>query len=135
MADWRGASEDAVDRGKAKDYQGMNTALQRSDIVADRMATRSGNPTKYPASQPEGYPAPTSTRSAPAPGGYTGGYRKGGMIMKKPVKGYQRGGEVKDTAPGAASASSRPWSANMAGRNVTMRNKGGKIGNLKKGKR
>lgn len=61
--------------------------------------------------------------------------RKGGMVMKKPVKGYQHGGPVRDTAPGAASASSRPWSANIKGRDVTMRAKGGKINNLKKGKR
>lgn len=65
-------------------------------------------------------------------------HRKGGKVnrvMKKPVKGYQRGGEVKDTAPGAASASSRPWSANIAGRNVAVHNKGGKVNKTLRGKR
>lgn len=65
-------------------------------------------------------------------------HRKGGRVskvMKKP-KGYQHGGVVNnDTAPGAASASSHKWSANMAGRNVTMRAKGGKVNKVKKGRR
>ncbi len=49
-----------IDRGAAKDYPGMESNFQSADIVGDRMLARQGMPTKYPASQPEGYPAPTS---------------------------------------------------------------------------
>lgn len=58
------------------------------------------------------------------------GKAKGGPV-KKVVRGYQHGGVVRDTAPGAASASSHKWSANIAGRDVAMKNKGGKVNKVK----
>jgi len=54
------ARQAGIDRGAAKDYPGMETNFQRADIIGDRMLARQGMPTKYPANQPEGYPAPTS---------------------------------------------------------------------------
>lgn len=54
------------------------------------------------------------------------------MAVKQKPKGYQRGGVVNEnTAPGAASASSHRWSANIAGRDVSMKNKGGKVNKVK----
>lgn len=121
-------------RGRYDEGGGVNTYVSRDAPNVTPGGQRSSGlpPSGAFGDKPLDLTPPSKTAQAT-------GKARGGQV-KKVVKGYQHGGPVRsvvqgDTAPGAASASSHKWSANIAGRNVTMKNKGGKVNKVAKGRR
>ena len=83
-----GASEDAVDRARAGDAAGSSVARQRADIADSVGRYRSS---KYPESQPEGWPSPGGQYSTESGPQGLFGKAKGGKVTKVLRKAPARG--------------------------------------------